>query len=146
MEHVLHTFFALLFCLAAAGCITAQAVPTGRRTVVPLVVLAVLLVATRYEGAFLVAAAFALLCLRRRFGAAALVAVAGAAPAVAHGLVSTAHGELFLPNSVLLKTATGAAGVAGLLSNLYDNVVTGAPCLLRLGLAGGAIGSRYCSC
>lgn len=98
MEHVLHMALALAFVLEAGRVISSSRERAGR-----LVLLACLLVATRYEGLFSVGIAAGLILLRRRFALGAGLVAAGAAPIVLFGAYSLAHGGLFLPNSVLLK-------------------------------------------
>lgn len=96
-EHVLQTT------LSVALVWTTAAVVTRERPLWLLAVLALLLTATRYEGLFLVFLAVVLLCGRRRFWAAVVVAAAGLLPVVAYGIVSVFKGWFFLPNSVLMK-------------------------------------------
>ncbi len=66
--------------------------------------LAALLVATRYEGLFVVAAAIVVLLWSGRSKAGAIVLLAASAPVVAFGMFSVAHGGSILPNSVLMKS------------------------------------------
>jgi len=101
MEHSLQVLLALLFAWQAAERVAQgpAAAPGGMR----LAVLAALLAATRFEGAFAVLAAALLLAARRAWRVAALTALAGAAPIVLGAAVSIAHGWYALPTSVLLK-------------------------------------------
>jgi hypothetical protein len=98
MEHVLQAALTVAFVLEAARVVSGEEKRTW-----PLLALASALLATRYEGVFPVGIACALLALRKRFGLAGALAIAGAAPVVLFGLYSMAHGSLFLPNSVALK-------------------------------------------
>jgi hypothetical protein len=100
MEHVLHAALTVAFVLCAARVIAG---PETRRDATFLVPLAAALVGTRYEGAFPVGIAAALLAIRGRIGLAAAVGAAGAAPIVLFGAYSMAHGATFFPNSVVLK-------------------------------------------
>jgi hypothetical protein len=100
MEHVLHMALTVAFVLCAARVIAG---PETRRDRMFLVALAAAVVGTRYEGAFPVGIAAALLAIRGRIGLAAAVAAAGAAPIVVFGAYSMAHGATFFPNSVMLK-------------------------------------------
>ncbi|MCL2450224.1 MAG: hypothetical protein FWD17_14860, partial [Polyangiaceae bacterium] len=100
MEHVLQAALTTAFVLEAADVVDRKATA---REAWPVFAIAGALVATRYEGAFPVAIAAAILAFRGRIGLAAAIAAAGAAPIVLFGAYSVAHGSLFLPNSVLLK-------------------------------------------
>jgi hypothetical protein len=68
-----------------------------------LAAIAALMVATRYEGLFLVAAAALLLLHDRQWRALAWMLAGAALPVAAYGIFSVAHGSYFFPNSVLLK-------------------------------------------
>lgn len=76
--------------------------------------LAFLTGAIRFEGAFVVGAVALGWLLRRRWALAALILLAGAAPAVINGLVSIAHGHHFLPNSIAIKSSVPAASTGAL--------------------------------
>jgi hypothetical protein len=100
-EHALHALFTLA--LAVAG-VRALAREDAASSGAPLLgALAAGTVATRYEGVLLVAVVAALLACRRRWRPAAASALGGAAPVIAFGLFSLAHGASFLPDSVLMK-------------------------------------------
>ena len=84
--------------------------------------LAALLVATRYEGLFLVGAVAALLACRSRFAAASTLVAAALVPVAAYAAYSVAHGGLLVPNSLLMKSLPGrfgtvAEGMAAVLSD-----------------------------
>ncbi|MGC1782711.1 MAG: hypothetical protein WA708_09345 [Acidobacteriaceae bacterium] len=70
---------------------------------------AFLLVGSRYEGAFVVAAAALLLVLQKRFRVACGLLLAGSMAPVLFGIFSIVHGSHFLPNSLLLKAAVREA-------------------------------------
>ena len=97
MEHTLHIALTLAFAAAAAEAIERRA---GSKW---LFLSASLLPLARYERLFLVIAAAGLLALRRCFRLSAGVALAGAIPMTAYGVLSVAKGWHFFPNSVLLK-------------------------------------------
>lgn len=109
MEHLLQALLTLCLLWAAAR----EPAPSFRerpaQAFLP-VIFALLLTATRYEGALVVPAAALVLALRRRWSSAALVVLAGALPVAAYGLVSRGHGWYFLPNSILLKGGLEATG------------------------------------
>jgi hypothetical protein len=71
-------------------------------------ILAILLVATRFEGLFLVASIAWLLQRRGRRRAALQLAFAGALPLVVFGLVSIAMGGRFLPTPIWMKGKLGS--------------------------------------
>jgi hypothetical protein len=112
MEHSLHLLLTLLFlrCL--------------QRTVCPLAALGsvtALMVACRYEGLLVAAAAVLVLCLERAWARAATVAMTAGMPVVLYAAFSMGHGGSWLPNSVALKglslpegTGGGMAGAAAL--------------------------------
>jgi len=100
-EHVLHALLTLLFLSGAAAAVAGDG--AFRRATWPMWAAAPLLVVTRYEGLFLVAAAAAFLALRRRPVAAAALAAVALAPPALYGWMSVRHGWYFLPNPVLLK-------------------------------------------
>jgi hypothetical protein len=101
MEHVLQLLADLALGLVVVEMLGDDA-PHPRRTAFACAVAAVA-VATRLEGAFLVAAASGLFVLRGRWGPAVALSACGAAPVVAIGLVAKSHGWGFLPSSIALK-------------------------------------------
>lgn len=98
MEHTLHTALTLIFAWRAA-----RAVAEGRRFDWVLLAIAPVLVMTRYEGLFLVAAAALFLLLRRSFLFALTVCLCAWLPVALYGAFSVQKGWHFLPNSLLLK-------------------------------------------
>jgi len=98
MEHTLHALLALLWLLAATE-VLAQARAPGAR----LLALTALLVATRYEGLFLVLPAAILMFRRRGLSAGLRLLSAGLLPVFAYAAFSTAQGGAWLPASILLK-------------------------------------------
>ncbi|MBD3236950.1 MAG: hypothetical protein GF330_09620 [Candidatus Eisenbacteria bacterium] len=107
MEHLLQAVIVLAFALALARSV-ARAPAADARGLGGLLLLSLLLTAVRFEDGFLVLVGCALLALRRRWGSAALVALAGLLPIVVHGLISLANGWYALPTSVLLKASVPA--------------------------------------
>ena len=103
LEHSQHLALALLFSwLVSRACVDGA---TTKQSAL-LAVVSLLMVATRYEGAFLVAAAFAVLLLHRQTVPALLATFCGALAPVVYAVVSLAHGWYAVPNSVLLKGAS----------------------------------------
>jgi hypothetical protein len=62
-----------------------------------------LMVMTRYENAFLIAASCGLLFLQRRFKEAIIIGVISATPIILFGLYAVSKGGLFIPNSIQIK-------------------------------------------
>lgn len=104
MEHSLHVLLTLLF-LEFLLCDPAQ--PVSTRRLLSLGVITALMVAARYEGLFLVAPAFCILALGRRWKPALAAGIGAAIPVVSYAIFSLAHGGTWLPNSVALKGAGG---------------------------------------
>ena len=102
MEHVLQMLTSLAFVYLSAQILSSQSAP--RRTSAGLLGLALLLPAVRYEGLFLLAPVVGLFWLRRRWLAGVAVPALAVLPMVAYGVVASAHGAYWLPNSVLLKS------------------------------------------
>ncbi len=100
MEHLMQIFLALFFVYVAAKQIEAN--PGSSKTLI-LAVTAMLLTGLRYEDMFLVLVVTALLAVRRQFFPAVLVLLAGAAPVIVYGLISTSYDWLFVPNPILIK-------------------------------------------
>jgi hypothetical protein len=99
MEHTLHALAMILF-VAEAGRVLAadEKLPLAK-----LGVYGAFMVSARYEGLFPIAMVVLLALARRRPKIAVVAAASGAAPVLAFGLYSIAHGWMLLPNSVVLK-------------------------------------------
>lgn len=102
MEHSLHLLLSVLFLWLAADLLAGEGAGSRRKRAW-LWLLAPLLVATRYEGLFLLLAAGVLFLVKKRWVDALAVTAGGLLPVLAYGLVSLGQGWFFLPNSVLLK-------------------------------------------
>jgi len=104
LEHTLQIVLAVALAWCAADALSAVGGEVRWRHA--LIILAPLLVAARFEGAFLVAIVCGLLVLsgRRLFGL--LLGLSGLVPIAAYGAVSLAEGWYVLPNSVMLKGPT----------------------------------------
>ena len=102
MEHTLQTWLCVAFAFTAARWLAGE-MPRRALARWPLPVLAALLVATRYEGLFLVGVVGLALGARRYWGLAVTVGAAAAVPVTSFGLFSVSRGWYFLPNSLLLK-------------------------------------------
>ncbi|HRU05453.1 MAG TPA: hypothetical protein P5137_06725 [Candidatus Brocadiia bacterium] len=137
MEHVAQTLLDVVFVFWMA-----RVLERGRcdaREAAGLAALAVVMVAARYEGLFLVAAACGLLLLQRRWKLAVALGAAAWAPVAAYGAVSVAHGWFWLPNSLLMKGNTDAAqSLSRLLFHAWQDTLFEARELLLL-LAGATV-------
>ncbi len=122
MEHVLHLIMVAALLLVVLPTLDEER-RTWRRAEWLSLSLALLAVTVRYESLFAVAVVVLLALLRKRWLFAAALAVAGWLPVVVYGLVSTANGAYFLPNSILVKTLTRDAGyLEQLLTNVYTTL------------------------
>ncbi|MEQ1896945.1 MAG: hypothetical protein ABL971_06090 [Vicinamibacterales bacterium] len=111
MEHVLHGLITVAAMHVTAGILTS---PSPKRSEAWLLLLAPLLVATRYEGLFLLAVIGALLAiLKGRWRFPLVVGALGVLPITLYGWWSVSHGWLFFPNSILLKGLRPGSGLRG---------------------------------
>jgi hypothetical protein len=104
MEHSLHLLLTLLF---LEFFLREPGQPISTRRLLGLGAIAACMVAARYEGLFLVAPAFCVLALQRRWKPAVAVAIGAAVPVLSYAIFSLSHGGTWLPNSVALKGAGG---------------------------------------
>jgi hypothetical protein len=106
LEHLAHAAATIALAVRGAFAVAAPT-RTSARTRLWLGVLALLVVATRFEGIFLVAIIAAMLLARRDWLAAVILVAAAGAPLIVHGAVSMSLGWLFFPTSVVLKSSVG---------------------------------------
>lgn len=104
MEHTLHILINLAFVYLSATLLAKEKQSVSETAL--LMTLALLVVAVRYEGLFVVFIVGCLFLLRRRLISAVLVGAAGWLPVVVYGLYSVSKGWHFLPNTILLKGNT----------------------------------------
>ena len=109
MEHAAHLLLGLGFLLAYVSHLEKP----GCRPAFNIFCLAALATGVRYETLFVVLPLGAYLYIRNRRGAALLLLLSASLPVVIYGVVSVAHGNAFLPNSLLLKGHFPAARTAG---------------------------------
>ena len=132
MEHTLHSL-AMLCLLAVAAWIASrpkcEAIP--RSAIAELLLLAAVSGAVRYESCFGVGVIMAVLLIRRRVAVALLAAAASAIGPVWYGIYSFRHTGLYLPFSVLMKSA--GHGTHNSLDGLMTSSV--APILLLMAIA-----------
>jgi hypothetical protein len=98
MEHSLHLVLTLLF----LHWFDKDSDSSGM-----LAAITALMVATRYEGLFIVAPAFLILIARRKWFRAFTLVTAALLPVCGYAVFSLAHGGYWLPNSVSLKGLRG---------------------------------------
>jgi hypothetical protein len=106
MEHTLHLLLTIAFGAVAVTALTAPVsgpAQVERRRVAGLCALAALLVASRYEGIFMVGLACLALLARRRLLPAVAIGLAALLPVAAMGGFSVANGWYFLPNPLMVK-------------------------------------------
>jgi hypothetical protein len=117
-----HTLQILLTLIAAWSCHDLVRRYSARRVAAFSAVVA-LMVATRYEGLFVVAGCAVVLMMRRRGVAAVAALAAGALPVVCVGVWNVSHGWFFLPASILMKqTVLAQPHGTGWLESLIANV------------------------
>lgn len=122
MEHLLHAVVSIGFSFAAAQVIVNPRPLTFQRWL-PLLILAPILCATRYEGLFLIGAAGLLLLVKRKFVPAVGIGLAGLLPPVVYGWISSSQGWLFLPNSLMLKSTAIYSPPDERFSMVFDRLV-----------------------
>jgi hypothetical protein len=99
MEHTLQIAFTLFFVHSIATLLS----PGNKNSIWQAAAWAALMTATRYENAFFILAAFALLAWQKHFKTAIVISIAGGLPLLLFGVYSKMHGGYFIPNSVLIK-------------------------------------------
>jgi len=122
LEHLLHAVASIGFSFAAAQVIAIPRPLTFKRWL-PLLILAPVLSATRYEGLFLIGAAGLLMLVQRKFAPAVGIGLAGLLPPVIYGWVSVARGWMFLPNSLMLKSTAIYSPPDERFSMVFDKLV-----------------------
>lgn len=107
MEHTLQCLFSFLFIYYFSDWLQeTNTYPEGRRIPSKILLFGVLASTIRYEGLFLIAIACTLLLAYRRVFPAILLGIVSVLPLVVFGLISLAHGNYILPNSVLVKSGS----------------------------------------
>jgi hypothetical protein len=119
MEHTLQCLFSFLFIFYFSDWLQ-EMNGSGARRKIPLKILifAILVTTIRYEGLFLVAIASGLLLAYKKLFTALVLGVVSVIPLIIFGFISLAHGNYFLPNSVLVKS--GSFNYSGPVQMLYD--------------------------
>lgn len=112
-EHVFHVLVTLAFVLVLVEVLSKEKPNTPTRAA--LLLLAPLLTSIRYEGVFLLLAAFSLLSWRRRFRDGVACLVVGLLPILLYGIVSLGKGWFFVPSPLLLKGSMPPLDATGVL-------------------------------
>jgi hypothetical protein len=124
MEHTL----SILLTILAAWATSSAAAQYSTRRLVAVCGLAALMVATRYEGLFVVAGCALVFALARRPAAAIALTTAGVAPVVCIGIWNLSHGWFFLPASILMKqTILSTDGGGPALTSIVSNIIRSPP-------------------
>jgi len=118
MEHILHTLFAFWFVYLGVKMIEGEKYAVKDQIL--LIVLAICLGLSRYEGLFTVFALCCLFFLRGKFIYSVALGALAILPIVIFGIISVQNGSYWLPNSVLLKGhSVSLLSMAGI-ENLYS--------------------------
>lgn len=130
MEHLLHATLTVVLAGLAASRLASPSGGGASRLAISgwdLGGVAALAVATRFESLFLAGLVVLALGWQRRWRQAVAVLAGSALPVVVFGVVSSLHGGLFLPSSVLLKSATVTSlhghSLAQLLGGWYSRLM-----------------------
>ena len=142
MEHSLHVLLTMVF-LRAVLAELREPEARGWTRAAALGGLSFLMAATRFEALFVAAPVAAVLFLKGRWRAGAVLGFSALVPVLAHGGYSLAHGGFFMPNSLVLKGRFPAGGVGGYvlqLASVYvrvslENVHVHILCILLLLMA-----------
>lgn len=105
LEHLLHTVTALLYIERAVNVVMSKHDHAARQTV-RLLARSALLVASRYEGLFMVAATELLLARHHRWRTCLVLGLAALFPVVLYGFISHSRGAYFVPSSLIVKGLT----------------------------------------
>ena len=119
MEHVMHALLSVSFSVFAA-----RYLADPDRSPLPVLLLAPLVTAIRYEGLFLVGIVSFLFVINRRFKGSFLILLAGLMPVIVFGVISLMNGSHFLPNTILAKSNASSLTGGSLLPfivNTADN-------------------------
>lgn len=101
MEHTLQCALTLLFVFSCTSLLSNRHASTKQILVTAM--WAALMVFTRYENAFVVLSACALLFLQKRFKPVMIIGVISLLPIVLFGAYAVSKGGLFVPNSIQIK-------------------------------------------
>ena len=100
-EHILHVLISLLIVYFSVVFLTRQKMVISENII--LLLLAMMLTMTRFEGLFMLFIIVILFAIRKRFLYSLLLGFCGALPILIYAVISVSKGWYLLPNSVLLK-------------------------------------------
>lgn len=105
MEHIMHGFFTIIFIyyLAKYLELLSEGKNTDKIFFIIILASAALVVASRYEGLFLIFTGAFLCLLKKQWKLAILIIFFGLLPISVLGLYALSQGSYFFPNSILLK-------------------------------------------
>ena len=115
-EHVLQLLLTIFFVYLSAKALSDE---KHTKNYLLLLILAPLIVLTRYEGLFLIFVVSILFILRRRFLHSLWLVVAGVLPIAIYGVISILNEWYFFPNSVFLKAVPFKFSLTGISKLLY---------------------------
>jgi hypothetical protein len=118
MEHTIQCLVSFLFIFHFSDWLEKSKENQTQRLPYSLLFYSVLVTSVRYEGLFLIAIACVMLLFYKRIKAAFVLGFIAILPVVIFGLFSVSKGSYFLPNSVLVKSATSTSGIVGFISNI----------------------------
>jgi len=133
METTLHVMLVLLFVHFAAKTISSEG-RHDKKDLALLLACSVLATSIRYECAALILIVCALLFIKRKRAASCAVALTGASPLVAYGIISHYKGGFWVPNTIVIKSRydfTSVSSMPGVVMNIYRRFL-GAPEILAL--------------
>ncbi len=119
MEHVLHTLLTVCFVYISVETL-ANPINSSWKDYTRLSILAALVVASRYEGLFVVCVVCLLFWLRKKVSYAVGIGGTALMPIVLYGIWSVTQGWYFLPNSLLLKGQAPSFSLASIVDFAYS--------------------------
>jgi hypothetical protein len=117
MEHTIQCLVSFLFIFYFSDWLE-NARHKEERLPFSIVLYAVVLASVRYEGLFLVGIACVLLLFYKKIKAGFILGFFALLPVVVFGIYSVSKDSYFLPNSVLVKSATNTSGIVAFISNI----------------------------
>lgn len=111
MENALFAFLVLLFIHVVFIRDNASALTIGA--------IAILMVAARYEGAFVIAAATVVLSMKKQWKKCLIIIIGGILPIIVFGLYFISQGGEFFPNSLLIKGNVNGSPYAIIRLSMY---------------------------
>lgn len=118
MEHSIQCLVSFLFIFHFSDWLEKSRENHANRLPYSILFYSVLVTSVRYEGLFLIAIACLMLLFYKRVKAGFVLGFIAVLPVVIFGIYSVSKGSYFLPNSVLVKSATSSSGFIGFISNM----------------------------